>query len=184
MFLILVITNIVFYNTSAGTYADTVGTTSCVSCPAGTYSTTKLSDSVSNCLPCPIGFFSFGGAIACTKCQNGSITESIGASICSLCPSGTYANVSSCVQCPSGTYQPKSGASSINDCISCPPGQYHNSLVKHLVTYVLQAVILQLLKVYHVLLVMLELMSKSMEQPILRNAHLAQLELFLIQQVQ
>ena len=107
-----------------------VGAAACSDvCPAGTW----RSESSSSCLPCPAGSFSSETGLTsksgCTACADK--WSAAGSTACELesCPVGTYHPVSStskaCEGCPGGKYLPLSGKTSVEECSgSCPAGTY------------------------------------------------------------
>lgn len=61
----------------------------------------------------------------CTDCSPGNYSSS-GASMCALCPAGSYSDqyqANTCTPCPAGTYNPSLGSNSSDACISCQPGR-------------------------------------------------------------
>jgi cysteine-rich repeat protein len=117
------------------------GTTSCISCPAGTYSATIGANSSSTCIPCVAGKFSSvvgaGFSSVCTNCPAGTYSSIIGAdssATCMICPAGTYSatiganSFSTCIPCIVGTWSNISGATLISTCQSCPAGFYSGTL--------------------------------------------------------
>ena len=81
-------------------------------------------DSLSNCLPCGIGYYSNKGATYCSRCQNGySSGES--SSSCYPCKAGTFSNDLhlSCTDCNGGYYSSQGSSS----CNICPAGTYSNN---------------------------------------------------------
>jgi alpha-tubulin suppressor-like RCC1 family protein len=112
---------------SAGTFS-TEGSTACLSCPAGSYSSAAQSTTCTNCIAGK--FSSVVGAqdpSVCTNCLRGSYASTQGSSACTNCTIGTYSDLlgsnsnSTCVKCPAGTYSPRSGSST---CLTCPGGSY------------------------------------------------------------
>ena len=137
-----------------GTYVDTLGSTSSIPCPAGTFRTAAGATSASDCARCPMGFFGNStGASACTACPRGYFSSAIGATTidkCIACPAGTFNPIpgsssstacipaspgfyvdapgsTSSIPCPFGSYRTAAGATSASDCALCPPGYYGDS---------------------------------------------------------
>jgi len=89
------------------------GSTSCLSCPAGTFSTAGST----SCSPCQAGTFSTAGSTSCSPCPAGTFSTADGSSSCSPCPAGkfsTAAGSTSCSSCPRGKFS-KAG-SNTSDC--------------------------------------------------------------------
>lgn len=108
---------VISYECPVGSYIDSADGV-CKPCPAGTYSTTVRSSTVTNCIPCGTGKFSN---------VSGASTESV----CQSCPSGTFSNStganssSTCQSC--GAFMSTSlGASSLADCV-CTTGYYNDN---------------------------------------------------------
>ena len=80
------------------------------SCQPGTYQPSTGAASTEACLDCPTGTY-----------QNWS-----GATLCNICPAGSYCPTGTVIfiACPAGTYQPNNGAVSIAACLRCPIGTY------------------------------------------------------------
>ena len=89
-----------------------------VECEGGFYL-----DSLSNCLPCGIGYYSNKGATYCSRCQNG-YSSGERSSSCYPCKPGTFSNdlYLSCTDCNGGYYSSKGSSS----CNICPAGSYSN----------------------------------------------------------
>ena len=83
------------------------GSSGCVSCSTGHYSSTYMAK---NCSICRRGSFSDAGSSTCTKCAAGFFSSISGAS--------------SCVQCLDGTAQPTQGQTA---CFSCPFQSYSSA---------------------------------------------------------
>lgn len=124
----------VTYTTARGAYcpAGTTYTTSCVACPAGTYSGTagKSGTTAANCTSCASENYSYAGATSCSTCTaacTGSTYESTSCTatsnrVCTACtsctsPSNGTASVTGC----SGTSGPGSCS------YSCNAGYFYDS---------------------------------------------------------
>lgn len=95
-----------------GTFSADGSGDACTPCAAGTFTNSVGSTS---CEVCPPGSDSMEGANACTDCD--PLTET-----CVLCDAGEYPNHAerACLSCPIGTYStPESLA-----CIACAPGSF------------------------------------------------------------
>ena len=123
-----------------GKYANISGNSStCLSCPAGTYNGVLGATSASACLPCPPGFTSSAGSADCsTQCVHPSAPVTCSGVYTFSGPSttgcnvGSYATlgggswvngVSSCTDCPAGTISTGwaasgGGATSVAGCIN------------------------------------------------------------------
>jgi hypothetical protein len=137
---------------AAGTYANaSLGATSCIPCPKGTYGSSSGANSESVCAPCSAGTFndvlgssarsaclrcglgtySFSGSENCLSCPAGSWSNKIGAFSCNLCPAGSSSfssgayNQSTCTACGPGFFSSAVGSAV---CSPCPAGRYCASL--------------------------------------------------------
>ena len=104
-----------------------IGSTSCTSCAAGTYSAVPGASSCNG--TCDPGTYSTLTGATSSQCPNvcspGSYSLA-GASSCSLCDAGTYksmAGAGNCSFCDTGTYSSKNGSS----CLECGPGSVPSS---------------------------------------------------------
>ena len=108
----------------AGTFSSTVGSTFCESCPAGKF---QDQEGQTSCLSCPAGTYSeVTGSVFCVSCPAGKFQGEEGQTRCLSCPPGSYSDVigsTSCASCPAGKYQGEEGQTS---CLSCPAGKYQN----------------------------------------------------------
>ncbi|ETV85408.1 hypothetical protein, variant 1 [Aphanomyces astaci] len=117
---------------AAGTYAETLGQSACVSCPDGSVSTAVGSASRSSCTLCPAGTYSKATKSACSACPRSTFGNQTGLSACFPCPANTFTNGTSppastsaaaCVPCPVGSqFDAATGA-----CVTCPPGTHRNT---------------------------------------------------------
>ncbi|KAF0682923.1 Aste57867_24936 [Aphanomyces stellatus] len=137
---------------TAGTYADTLGLTTCKVCPDGTASSVARSSSVLNCSICPLGTYASGlvGKTACVGCPNGTFANRSGTAVCLTCPSNSFTSGSSatsatacrlcasgtqfnattgqCTACPAGSYATNATTAGSPGCALCPYGAYTTSL--------------------------------------------------------
>ena len=101
-----------------GKYSDSLNSTSCIDCPAGTYGNIIASTTNEDCIPCVAGKY-------------GSVSGSDQEADCSSCPSGQFQSLpgqTTCERCQNGTF----GIGAISDgavseqqeCQSCSPGQH------------------------------------------------------------
>lgn len=68
-----------------GQYAPSTGSSSCLNCGAGQFS----SSCSTGCTSCPVGTFATGpGWSSCSSCAAGSFTSTTGKASCTLCPTG------------------------------------------------------------------------------------------------
>ena len=109
----------------AGGFQPSVGSKSCLLCPAGKYSAFAPSGSTS-CAPCALGHFSVGrGRGACTGCAAGRYGDgtSLSASCTGPCPKGKYSakGAQRCAGCPRGHFASKSGSA---ECVPCASGRF------------------------------------------------------------
>lgn len=110
-----------------GKYGDYA---SCTVCPAGSYSNVNGATSSSACSSCGAGTYSLAGATMCSICPSGTWSASTGVSVCTDCGGGTYSaatgatSSATCSTCGTGSYS-LSGASV---CSSCPAGTWSASM--------------------------------------------------------
>eukprot|EP00002_Diphylleia_rotans_P008881 TRINITY_DN1885_c0_g1_i1.p1 TRINITY_DN1885_c0_g1~~TRINITY_DN1885_c0_g1_i1.p1 ORF type:complete len:1610 (+),score=236.23 TRINITY_DN1885_c0_g1_i1:163-4992(+) len=64
------------------------GATSCINCPAGTFSPSRSS----KCSLCEAGFFSIGNATACTACPANTFSMAAGSTECKSCGKGSFSD--------------------------------------------------------------------------------------------
>ena len=99
---------------SVGTYSST-GSSSCTSCPAGKYGVNRL-----ECFLCSAGnYSSLPGMTHCNQCVAGSFST-LNSTSCISCASGKYssfAGFSLCLNCEFGLYAPTSGSTSCSACV-------------------------------------------------------------------
>jgi hypothetical protein len=112
----------------AGTYANYEqlnedGIAVCVSCPKGTYSSSKAS----TCIPCTTGRYSDKPeSFECTPCQPGFYQHFENSTLCFSCPTSFYnlnSGQTTCLRCPSGSITLSSGSNRLSDCV-CSEGFY------------------------------------------------------------
>ena len=133
---------------SAGTYAPSPSSTSCLLVPAGSYASADrttytscaagafVNTTAQTCQRCAVGSISGANAVSCTPCASGftsdaSFTTCVGcaagqflnaSSFCNACPPMTFSSAGAitCTACPSGS-QANSNATG---CVACPAGTY------------------------------------------------------------
>ena len=113
----------------AGTYSNKIKTEECDINIPGTYTATNGSLNPIKCSP---GYYSDTyGAKKCTPCDIGYMNNMVGSihkNNCSICPIGTYSNMTastSCYQTIQGYYQDKEGQA---DMIPCPIGTFNTKI--------------------------------------------------------
>lgn len=101
-----------------GSASSTVNSNFCVPCFAGQYQPNSGSTS---CLSCQAGTISAGGATSCSACPPGQYSGVVAAS-CTACPLNTYnpnSGQGSCQQCPARHCTTATGAASVVQCSFC-----------------------------------------------------------------
>ncbi|KAM7082943.1 uncharacterized protein J5F26_014046 [Ciconia maguari] len=103
-------------------------------CPAGTFSSLLGRRMLSECQPCPSGFYcEVPGLSAPTgECWEGYYCDSQQGPVTDFtlypCPRGFYCppgtNRSTQYSCPAGTFGPRQKLKTIEECQRCPPGKY------------------------------------------------------------
>ncbi|CAM9824345.1 unnamed protein product [Bubo scandiacus] len=103
-------------------------------CPAGTFSSLLGRRMLSECQPCPSGFYcEVPGLSAPTgECWEGYYCDSQQGPVIDFtlypCPQGFYCppgtNRSTQYSCPAGTFGPRQKLKTIKECQRCPPGKY------------------------------------------------------------
>jgi hypothetical protein len=124
-----------------GSYLQSIGSTVCIKCTPGSYSTASGGNASSTCIKCSPGSYSTasGGnaSSTCIKCTPGSYSTASGgnaSSTCIKCSPGSYSTASggnassTCIKCTPGSYSTASGANTSNTCAQCPPGKYSTAL--------------------------------------------------------
>ena len=89
-----------------GSYMPTTGQYECTTCPAGTFSSALGS---TMCLTCSAGLYSSAGSSVCSACTAGTYSGTSGATSitsCQICPSGAWAMTgsSACTYCGTCSY--------------------------------------------------------------------------------
>lgn len=137
-----------------GEYSDGTGFTYCKVCQAGQFSNNgKDQYGSTGCMECPAGYYSTEGSSGCTSCPAGHFTNSpSGATTCTPasigyyvgatnanslphlqqyeCPIGSYTSTpgqAHCTSCPPNTSTHDTRSTSLSDCISCPYGANSNT---------------------------------------------------------
>lgn len=92
----------------------------CTACAAGTY---QNSTGASTCLSCPLNMDTLAQSISSSFCVCAAGTYLNAGSVCTPCPAGTYQNKTGetqCVNCARGTYSPVVAATNASTCLLCP----------------------------------------------------------------
>lgn len=109
----------------AGTYADpSTFPSECSDCEPGKYMPNRAA---TGCLSCDQGKFSQLGATVCTSCPAGTFANATGQPLCHTCPRGTFTlwtGALQCEGCPLGTYDDNDEGTR---CTPCPRGQFSNT---------------------------------------------------------
>ncbi|GMH66617.1 hypothetical protein TL16_g04474 [Triparma laevis f. inornata] len=95
----------------------------CTLCAAGAYNPYERSQ---RCFDCGIGKSSLGGASTCTDCVPGTFANAAGSSSCTACPGGSFssdAGSSDCVPCTRGYYSKEIKT----QCLPCTAGKFANT---------------------------------------------------------
>jgi hypothetical protein len=118
----------------AGTYKELIGSSQCVYCIAGKYSSASAATSMATCVPCEPGKASANSGAnssdVCEACRPGKYETDSGSSRCTDCASGKYASDTGatselkCMPCPAGTNSSQSGATNFSACQICPAGTW------------------------------------------------------------
>ena len=106
---------------TAGQYFIEGTSSTCQTCPAGTYGT----GSATSCTGCPVNTTSVAGSSSCTACASNT-WAGVGSPMCysPVCQAGSYgADSGLCVQCPAGTSSAL-GSAGITACVLCGGNQY------------------------------------------------------------
>ncbi|XP_040546472.1 zonadhesin-like isoform X6 [Gallus gallus] len=117
----------------AGTYC-TAGSAEPKLCPAGTFSSLPGRRTLSECQPCPSGFYCRGPGLSAPtgECWEGYYCDNQQGPVNDFtlypCPQGFYCppgtNRSTQYSCPAGTFGPRQKLKAVEECQSCPPGKY------------------------------------------------------------
>lgn len=107
-------------------YTQSGAITDCQSCPAGYYcDNTSISP-----IPCPLGTYCPTRSSSPRLCTAGNYCDTIGMSIPTQCPAGTYNSktgsktMADCISCGGGYYSINPGAYSTASCLPCTIGNY------------------------------------------------------------
>ena len=103
-----------------GQYANTPGSKSCKTCPAGTFSGAQAS----TCRACNSGFFAPSGSGACSPCKPGTFASATRSGTCQACPRGFQCPTNAMSKpsmCPRGYFSNKDG---VKLCTPCPVNTY------------------------------------------------------------
>ncbi|ETW03305.1 hypothetical protein, variant [Aphanomyces invadans] len=114
---------------AAGSYADSLGQSTCTLCPDGSASSVVGSSSRASCTLCPMGTFSKAIKSTCTPCPRSTYAHQTGLAACFACPANTFTNgstlatsMAACIPCPVGTQLHAASGT----CTNCPPGTRRN----------------------------------------------------------
>ena len=94
--------------------------TNCTACAPG-----KFRSLTTSCVTCPFGTYSARGSAHCQPCTSGfSDNDADASTACTKCPAGTYSDARSiqCVDCAPGFFDSDSNPSTV--CTRCDAGQY------------------------------------------------------------
>ncbi|XP_032305021.1 zonadhesin-like isoform X2 [Coturnix japonica] len=103
-------------------------------CPAGTFSSLPGRRTLSECQPCPSGFYCEGPGLSAPtgECWEGYYCDNQQGPVTDFtlypCPQGFYCppgtSRSTQYSCPAGTFGPRQKLKAVKECQSCPPGKY------------------------------------------------------------
>jgi len=106
-----------------GKYKILIGNTTCVSCPAGKYSSVRGANRESECEECPEKSSSNNSSTMKSDCKCETGTTGPDGEPCVTCEAGKYKDKignSSCIDCIAGKYLSSRGAKIETMCIQCP----------------------------------------------------------------
>lgn len=92
---------------ASGKYQPNTGSSTCIDCEEGKYSTAVGS---TGCVKCSIGRSSLKSAATCARCNAGQYQPETGKG--------------SCIKCVAGTYLDEAGKTSIKFCLNCPEAKF------------------------------------------------------------
>jgi hypothetical protein len=113
-----------------GTFKDIVGSSECISCGQGRYSSSTTAST--GCVRCPFESDSPAGSDRITDCTCNSGYSGADGTPCGACLAGTYKEErgsANCTACGAGFYSPVAGASLATDCMPCPVGKYSRKMI-------------------------------------------------------
>jgi len=111
----------------AGTWKAVNGSSSCILCASGKYSTEPAQMSEAACDDCPAHSYSSNGSNMITNCTCHAGYSGPDGSDCQACVAGTWKAVngsSSCTLCTSGKYSSETGEIAESTCTECPATTY------------------------------------------------------------
>jgi hypothetical protein len=107
---------------SAGSFSSSASSSSCTLCAAGKYSMTSGAMSDSTCSSCPAYANSLSGSDSAEDCTCNAGSSGPNGGTCVLCVAGKYTSQTGSAECiawPVGTYSTTLGALSSSTCVSC-----------------------------------------------------------------
>ena len=117
-----------------GTYKELQGSSPCIDCGAGYFSSVLALGNMSLCRACPVGTFSSLGAAdseeLCLDCVAGTYANATASTVCSQCDAGFYStttratSVAACLECGAGKFSAQKAADSAATCLGCSAGTY------------------------------------------------------------
>jgi len=111
----------------AGTWKAVNGSSSCILCASGKYSSEPAEVSEATCDDCPAHSYSADGSNTRTNCTCHKGYSGPDGSDCQACVVGTWKAVngsSSCILCASGKYSSETGEIAESTCTDCPAATY------------------------------------------------------------
>jgi hypothetical protein len=104
-----------------GTILDPLDPYRCIPCPDGTTPVPYPNSDPALAEVCLPGFQRASPIASCLPCPPGTVSEAAGATACTACPLGAYADAPRlrCLPCPNGTYGAQPGLASADECVNC-----------------------------------------------------------------
>jgi len=117
-----------------GTYKELRGSSPCIDCGAGYFSSALALGNRSLCRACDVGTYSSLGAAdseeLCLDCIAGTYANATASSVCAQCNAGFYStttsaiSVDACLACDAGKFSAQKAADSETMCEGCSAGTY------------------------------------------------------------